>query len=831
MKVILFLSFLINLLFASEKLDAISLQLVWLHQFQSAGFYVAQEKGFYKEVGLHVNIKEHTNGIDVVEDVLSQKSTYGISRPTLIIDKNHHKDVVALLALFQSSPSVLITTNPNIKQLKDLKNKKVMMTPDEASSVAIMAMLFSNGLKPTDLILQQHSYKVEDLIKNNTDAMASYISNEPFALNQNHVPYTIFNPKDYGFDFYEDILFTSGDEITYHEQRVRNFYAASKKGWEWAFNNIEESAKIIQEKYNSQNKSLEALIYEGNELKKLAFTHNKEFGIIEQKKFEDIANIYKLSGFIKSNYTLEGFIDPLHLSKKIIKIGVLANRGNKFESKIWDETAHFLSQMIPSYHFVILPLSFQKLEESLKKQEIDFISTNPLHYVQLEHTYSISRIATLSVRDQNKFYTKYGSVLFTRADNPLIEQIEDIKHKVVGAVDAHSFGGFILALKELKNHNIEQNDLKKITFLQTHDRVVQAVLDKKIDVGIVRTTILEKMQEEGALQLSDIKVLGQKHFNDFPLLTSTELYPEWAFAKLPHTSESLANDVLSVLLKTSAGTSQIRELSWKAPQDYSKVHSVLKDLKLYPYDSDEFTFEDVFHKYKYWFLVIFVFFFLIILAMAHIKKLNLKLSQRSEKAEESNETLEREVEDQIRELKLLNAKLKALANTDELTKIDNRRHFMELSTAYFYTSLRNHTDLHILSLDIDYFKKINDTHGHAIGDEVLKLFCRTIQKCLRQSDIFGRIGGEEFCICVQNTNLEGTITLANKIRLAVEATPYKKNMQEHLHITVSIGIASLQKGDIEIFDVMKRADLALYKAKQKGRNQVQVLPEHVNSFN
>lgn len=831
MKVVLFLSLLINLLFANDKLDTISLQLIWLHQFQSAGFYVAQEKGFYKEVGLHVNIKEHTNGIDVVEDVLSQKSTYGIARPTLIIDKNNHKDVVALLALFQSSPSVLITTNPNIQQLKDLKHKKVMMTPDEASSVAIMAMLFSNGLKPNDLVLQQHSYKVQDLIKNNTDAMASYISNEPFALNEHKVPCTIFNPKDYGFDFYEDILFTSKYEITHHEQRVRNFYTATKRGWEWAFANIEESAKIIQEKYNSQNKSLEALIYEGKELKKLAYINGKEFGVIEEKKFEDIANIYKLSGLLKNNYSLDGFIDPLHLSKKIIKIGVLSNRGDKFSFQVWNETARLLTQMIPSCHFIIMPLSFPKFDTSLNKQEVDFISTNPLLYVQLEHKYGISRIATLSTKFQNKFYTKYGSVIFTRADNFAIERMEDIVNKVVGAVDVHSFGGFILALRELKNHNIKQRDFQKINFLQTHDRVVSAVLDKTIDVGIVHTTILEKMQEEGTLKLSDIKVLGKKTFNDFPILTSTELYPEWAFAKLPHTSESLANDVLSVLIKTSPNDTPMCELTWKAPLDYSKIYLLLKDLKLYPYEKDEFTFEDVFHKYKYWFLVISLFFILTILAIVHIKKLNQKLFIRSEKIEEFNITLEKEVEEQIRELKLLNAKLKELANTDDLTKIDNRRHFMELSTAYFYTALRNHMELHILSLDIDFFKTINDTHGHAIGDEVLKLFCKTTQKCLRQSDIFGRIGGEEFCICVQNINLEGAITLANKIRLAVETTPYKKNMQEHLHVTVSIGIASLQKGDIEIFDIMKRADLALYKAKQKGRNQVQVLPEHVNSFN
>ena len=823
MKIVVLLLLSLNILLSNPTLETISLQLSWLHQFQSAGFYVAKEKGFYEEVGLHVEIKEYRNGINITEDVLAKKSTYGVGKSSLVIDRANHKAVVALMALFQSNPSVLITTNPNVKQLSDLKNKKIMMTDSEANSVAITAMLLSNGLSPQDIILQQHSFNIKDLIAHKTDAMACYISNEPFVLGHQNISYTVFHPKNYGFDFYGDILFTSEDEINHHEQRVRNFYSATKKGWEWAFENIKETSKIIQEKYNTQNKSLEALMYEGYALKKLAFTEDKEFGIIEEKRFEDIANIYKLSGLLKGAYCIEGFLDPLKLSKKIVKIGVLANRGDKFALKIWEETADFLSQMIATTHFVIVPLDFNELDDNTRKKEVDFVATNPMHYIQLEQRYGISRIATLGTKYKDKFYTKYGSVIFARTDNMAIQKLTDVEGKSVGAVDPHSFGGYILALRELKNNHIEPKDFKKISFLQTHDNVVNAVLNGSIEVGIIRTIILEKMEEEGTLNFRDINVLGRKEFSDFPLLSSTELYPEWAFAKLPHTTEQLANDVLSVLIKTPSDGSVLHELNWKTPLDYSKVHTVLKELKLYPYENDDFTFEDVLIKYRYLFLMIFVTFVLGVLAITYIKKLNSQLLVRTQEIETFNNTLEHEVEQRTKELKLLSEKLRELANTDELTKIGNRRHFFQLATQYFYTAKRNKTQIYILSLDIDFFKHINDTYGHDAGDEILKLFAKNIQEMMRESDLFGRIGGEEFCVCLQNTTLEGASILAEKIRARIEHVFYKHSPKELLHVTVSIGISGLCASDAEIFDIVKRADKALYLSKKNGRNQVQIV--------
>lgn len=263
-------------LFANE--EKISIQLKWYNQFQFAGFYIAKEKGFYKEKNLDVEIKEIAKDINIVNDVISGKSTYGIGSSSLLIDFNQNKPVVAIAAIFQHSPSILLTTSKDIFEPKDFENKRMMISSDIYNSAQINAMLNVNGINKDKITIQKHSYNINDLINGNTDIYSGYITNEPFYLKQKNVSFNSFDTKDYGFDFYGDILFTSQDEIKNHPNRIKAFYEATKKGWLWAFENIDETAKLIFEKYNTKGKSLEHLIYEGNTLKEYAFTQKDKFG-------------------------------------------------------------------------------------------------------------------------------------------------------------------------------------------------------------------------------------------------------------------------------------------------------------------------------------------------------------------------------------------------------------------------------------------------------------------------------------------------------------------------------------------------------------------------
>lgn len=185
----------------------------------------------------------------------------------------------------------------------------------------------------------------------------------------------------------------------------------------------------------------------------------------------------------------------------------------------------------------------------------------------------------------------------------------------------------------------------------------------------------------------------------------------------------------------------------------------------------------------------------------------------------ANRELDKKVDERTEELSKANERLKELAHTDTLTGIHNRGYFMSLAHQLFRVAKRNKTPLQILSLDIDHFKKVNDTYGHHVGDEVLKLFTHTISKLLRESDIFGRIGGEEFVICLQNTSYEGALVFAQKIVKEIGALQYTNSEGVKLSFTVSIGVAELHEHE-SFSELLKESDQALYKAKESGRNCV-----------
>jgi len=336
---LLFIFLSINFLYA-QNLEKVTLRLDWLHQFQFAGYYMAKEKGFFNEVGLDVDIKEFVYGINQVDEVINQDIDYGIGKSSLIIDKLNGKNIIALSAIYQTSPMILLTTNLSIKKPQDLYNKNVMLTSDARTAVAINSMITSKGLNLNDINFQEHSFNIDDLINGKTDAMGSYISNEPFILKNKNIKFNVLDPKDYGFDFYGGILFTSKYELDNHPQRVQNFQKAILKGWDYAFNNIEESVEIIMNKYNTQKKSYSALIYEANVLKKLSSIETNNLGDINYKKLEEIKKIYSLLGYTNINQELNNFI--------VFPKDVLLTKKEK--EYLQENTITYLSMINPPYN-------------------------------------------------------------------------------------------------------------------------------------------------------------------------------------------------------------------------------------------------------------------------------------------------------------------------------------------------------------------------------------------------------------------------------------------------------------------------------------------------
>jgi diguanylate cyclase (GGDEF)-like protein len=179
-----------------------------------------------------------------------------------------------------------------------------------------------------------------------------------------------------------------------------------------------------------------------------------------------------------------------------------------------------------------------------------------------------------------------------------------------------------------------------------------------------------------------------------------------------------------------------------------------------------------------------------------------------------------------RHLEEKNAELERLANTDYLTNLYNRRRFFHAAEEEFANSVTSGKPISITLIDLDFFKRVNDTHGHLVGDSVLIHIAHLIRSQCRVSDVAARYGGEEFVILHPSIGRYDAFLIVERIRKGVEAAPYVRDGNE-IDVTISAGVVDtiVCKDCVRIDDVLAKADIALYRAKDAGRNQVIVFEE------
>ncbi len=170
-------------------------------------------------------------------------------------------------------------------------------------------------------------------------------------------------------------------------------------------------------------------------------------------------------------------------------------------------------------------------------------------------------------------------------------------------------------------------------------------------------------------------------------------------------------------------------------------------------------------------------------------------------------------------------KLQYLSRTDDLTGLLNRRALIERLEDEVRRTKRYKTNLTVLICDIDYFKEINDSHGHDTGDRVLQIVSNLLKESLRSIDVIGRYGGDEFLVILPETSMNGAKEIAERIRSTIEDFKLQREGKEPIKTSVSLGVAEFNADKEDINDLIKRADNALYMAKGKGRNRVYIIED------
>ncbi|MGJ8569949.1 MAG: PhnD/SsuA/transferrin family substrate-binding protein [Hoeflea sp.] len=261
-------------------------------------------------------------------------------------------------------------------------------------------------------------------------------------------------------------------------------------------------------------------------------------------------------------------------SPQTAHIGVLAYRGNKAALAEWRPLADYLTDSVEGWAFELVTVTLTSVHAEIAARRIDFLITNPGHYVALAAQHDLSAIATRERWAQlsQSHLSRFGTAIFVARDSP-VASLNDLKGKKVAAVSPDAFGGFQMAWNELHKQGVDAfRDLASLRFLGfPQDEVIAAVSRNEVDAGIIRSGLLEILAAEGKINFDDFRVLNTQKYAGFPYDVSGPLHAEWPFAALPWAGKSLREQVLRALLDSQnaevSGHYNLRDL-WSAPLSY-----------------------------------------------------------------------------------------------------------------------------------------------------------------------------------------------------------------------------------------------------------------------
>ncbi|MPQ76623.1 EAL domain-containing protein [Hydrogenovibrio sp. JE_KL2] len=316
-----------------------------------------------------------------------------------------------------------------------------------------------------------------------------------------------------------------------------------------------------------------------------------------------------------------------------LNLGVYAYREPEKTRQQFQPLVDFLNSQVSGFHIHLQVLSNEQLKTALHRHEVDLLLVNPSLYEIVRNENSLSgAIATVQRSRHGMTTSSLGGVVFTLANRKDISQYKDLQHKVIAVPSTSNMGAYRIPLFELKKRGLKTEAIRFLS-VGTNDDVVKSVLTGKADVGFVRTGILEGLQDEGKLKLTQIKVIHPRKMKGFPYLVSTALYPEWPFVVLSNVDEHKIRQLVVALFKFKPDADYVKQFGMAGfvpPADYLPVQNLLRTLHLPPYDAlPEFNLEGFWTVYHVPILLLLVLFIVVVIALLGTGALSANLKEQS----------------------------------------------------------------------------------------------------------------------------------------------------------------------------------------------------------
>lgn len=858
---------------ASEpsELIPINVQLNWHHQYQFGGFYAALQQGYYRQAGLDVHLHHFQAEKNVLSEVLEGRAQFGIGYSTTIADYIKGAPIQLVLASFQHSPMVLLTHEP-IGDLSELIGKTGMYS----DSMQVLSLLNKATKQKKDAIQKRYSNtNLNEFVSKNVDFYGAYITNEPFQLQELGVPYHIVDPKLYGVNSAEDLVFTTKTFANANPAIVAAFREATIKGWQFAIENPDTVIDFMLAHY-SVPKSRRALFYEAKALTSYVSVGTRPIGVVEPARLKDTAVELKeiglinqaefdafepenFMGFSKGKVNLTASELDYLAKHPVIKIGndtgwapfefvdkdasyqgVAADYFRLFEEKLGIRFEHEKSR----------PWS-QVVDDAIAGKLLIYSCVSPtperqkyMHFTDPYLSFPMVLIAKNEVNYIDDFKQLNGEkVAVIRgyfAHEHFQNQFPNVNLVIVDSVKeglTAVMSGRALAYAEnlgAANYAIRQYGFTGLSFVGESNQRFELA----IGVHQSEPILFSIMQKALASVSEEERRAIYDHWIHIELVKRLDQKQLWELSGYVFIAMSILFIMLLVYRyqrnRFQHYINQINELNYASKIDLdsekivwvSQAYAQLRGCQAKEIIGKRFS---DFANQNF--------------TPAEIEAIKQRLR--------AGQTWSGEVEGRrcdgaasywvqltltphknwignithvwATRVDITDKKrIEELSNTDELTKLYNRHYFNKTLPRLQQQYQGSGKHLCLASIDIDCFKLINDTYGHLVGDRVLQQVADYLRACCRQEGAMAfRLGGEEFMLVAFVADVNAFYQQLESLRQQILAAKIENREAPLGYLSISIGACCWPDGQPSDWDALYRqVDDLLYQAKQSGRNQL-----------